>query len=180
LLESHVLGEGAPTSSWQEAESVAAEAIEVLDHLPFYPYRVETRTVLGALHIYQGRLEEAHRALEETQERARAQLTGWDQQGLLWLEARLATAEERWPEAVAAFETLAGIHERLGWRWRRARALLDWAGAHLARGHAVDIERARDLLLDAQMAFEEMGIPRYAAAAQNRLQALRRMQEPAT
>jgi tetratricopeptide (TPR) repeat protein len=179
LLESHVLGEGAPTSSWQEAESVAAEAIEVLDQLPFYPYRVETRTVLGALHIYQGRLEEARRALEETQERARAQLSGWDQQGLLWLEARLATAEERWPEALAAFETLAGIHERLGWRWRQARALLDWAEAHLARGQTADIERARDLLQDAQVAFEEMGIPRYAAVARDRLQAMRPMQEPA-
>jgi tetratricopeptide (TPR) repeat protein len=178
-LESYVLGEGAPTSSWQEAEAAATEAIEVLDHLPFYPYRVETRTVLGALHICQGRLEEARRALAEAQERARAQPSGWDQQSLLWLEARLATAERRWPEALAAFETLAGIHERLGWRWRRARALLDWAEAHLARGQAADIERARDLLQDARMAFEEMGIPRYAAVARDRLQALRPMQEPA-
>jgi hypothetical protein len=89
------------------------------------------------------------------------------------LEARLATAERHWPEALAAFETLAGIHERLGWRWRQARVLLDWAEAHVARGQAADIERARDLLLDAQMAFEEMGIPRYAAVAQNRLHALR-------
>jgi hypothetical protein len=142
-------------------------------------YRVETRTVLGALHIYQNRLEEARRALAEAQEKARAQPSGWDEPSLLWLEARLATAERRWPEALAAFETLAGIHERLGWRWRRARALLDWAEAHLARGQAADIERARDLLQDAQMAFEEMGIPRYAAVARDRLQALRPMQEPA-
>jgi tetratricopeptide (TPR) repeat protein len=180
VLESYALGEGAPAGEWPEAEAAAAEATEVLDHLPFYVYRVETRTVLGALHICQGRLEEARRALEQAQERARAQPSGWDQQSLLWLEARLASAERRWPEALAAFETLAGIHERLGWRWRRARALLDWAEAHLARGQAADIERARDLLQDAQMAFEEMGIPRYAAVAQNRLQALRRMQEPAT
>jgi adenylate cyclase len=173
VLESYVLGEGAPAGEWPEAAAAAAEAIEVLDHLPFYVYRVETRTVLGALHICQGRLEEARRALEEAQERSRAQPSGWDQQSLLWLEARLATAERRWPEALAAFETLAGIHERLGWRWRQARVLLDWAEAHVARGQAADFERARDLVLNAQMAFEEMGIPRYAAVAQNRLQALR-------
>jgi hypothetical protein len=118
--------------------------------------------------------------LEEAQGKARVQPSGWDQQSLLWLEARLATAEKRWPEALAAFETLAGIHERLGWRWRQARAWLDWAEAHVARGQAADIERARDLLQDAQTAFEGMGIPRYAAVAQDRLQALRPMQEPAT
>jgi hypothetical protein len=140
---------------------------------------VETRTVLGALHIYQGRLEEARRVLEEAQERARAQPTGWDQQSLLWLEARLATAEEHWPEALAAFETLAGIHERLSWRWRWARVLLDWAQAYVARGQTADFERARHLLLDAQTAFEEMGIPRYAAVAHDRLQTLRLAQEPA-
>jgi tetratricopeptide (TPR) repeat protein len=179
LLESRVLGEGAPDSSWQEAEAVAAEAIEVLDHLPFYLYRVEARTVLGALHIYQGRMEEARRALAEAQAKARAQPSGWDEQSFKWLEARLATAERRWPEALAAFETLAGIHERLGWRWRRARVLLDWAQAYAARGQAADIERVRDLLQDAQVAFEEMGIPRYAAVARDRLQALRPMQEPA-
>ena len=141
---------------------------------------METHSVLGALHICQGRLKEARRALEEAQERARAQPSGWDQQSLLRLEARLATAEERWPEALAAFETLAGMHERLGWRWRQARVLLDWAQAYVARGQAADFERARDLLQDAQTAFEEMGILHYAAVAQNRLQALRPMQEPAT
>jgi DNA-binding SARP family transcriptional activator/predicted ATPase len=179
VLESYVLGGGAPAGDWLEAGAAAAEAIEILDHLPFYVYRVETRTVLGAVHIRQGRLEEARRALEEAQEKAKAQPSGWDEQSLLWLEARLATAERRWPEARAAFETLAGIHERLGWRWRRARALLDWAKAHMARGQAADIERARDLLRDAQTAFEEMGIPRYAAVAQDQLQALRSTQEPA-
>jgi tetratricopeptide (TPR) repeat protein len=179
VLESYVLGEGAPAGEWPEAEAAAAEAIEVLDHLPFYVYRVETRTVLGALHICQGRFEEARRALAEAQAKARVQPSGWDQQSLLWLEARLAAAERRWPEALAAFETLAGIHERLGWRWRQARVLLDWAQAYDARGQAADFERARDLLQDAETAFEEMGILRYAAVAHSRLQALRPMQEPA-
>ena len=133
---------------------------------------METRTVLGALHICQGRLEEARRALAEAQEKARAQPSCWDQQSLLWLEARLATAERRWPEALAAFETLAGIHARLGWRWRQARVFLDWAQAHVARGEPGDRERAMELLREALAAFEEMGIPRYAAVVQQRLDEL--------
>jgi tetratricopeptide (TPR) repeat protein len=172
VLESHVLGEGAPTSSWQEAEAAAAEAIEVLDHLPFYLYRVETRTVLGALHICQGRLEEARRALAEAQEKARAQPSGWDQPSLLWLEARLATAERRWPESLAAFETLAGIHARLGWRWRWARGLLDWAEACVTRREPGDVEQAAALLRQSRAMFEELGISRLATLAGTRFREL--------
>jgi tetratricopeptide (TPR) repeat protein len=172
VLESYLLGEGAPAGEWQEAAEAAAEAIEVLDHLPFYLYRVETRTVLGALHICQGRLEEACRALVEAQEKAKVRPSGWDEQSLLWLEARLATAQGRWPEALAAFETLAGIHERLGWRWRWARGLLDWAGACVARGEPGDAEQAVVLLCHSRAMFEDMGIPRLATLTGKRLHEL--------
>jgi hypothetical protein len=57
-------------------------------------------------------------------------------------------------------------------RWHRARTLLDWAEAHAARGKRGDHSQARELLREAQAAFEEMGISRYAAVAAERLEAL--------
>jgi hypothetical protein len=57
-------------------------------------------------------------------------------------------------------------------RWHRARTLLDWAEAHAARGEPGDRGRARELLQEAQAAFEEMGIPRYAQVARDRLTTL--------
>jgi hypothetical protein len=57
-------------------------------------------------------------------------------------------------------------------RWRWARTLLDWAEAHVGRGEPGDLERARTLLQEAHAAFEQMGIPRYAALAKERLDGL--------
>jgi hypothetical protein len=91
---------------------------------------------------------------------------------LFWAEAQLAAAEARWPEALAAFEALAGCQAQRGFRWGWARNLMDWAATHVARGKPADLERARALLRDSQGAFEEMGIPRYAALVEERLQSL--------
>lgn len=115
---------------------------------------------------------DARRLLAEGREKASVQPAVFLEPHLLLLEAQLASAEERWTEALSALEAAAGILDRFGVRWYWARWLLDWAEAHVARGQATDIERARDLLQDAQTAFEGMGIPRYAAVAQDRLQAL--------
>lgn len=43
---------------------------------------------------------------------------------------------------------------------------------HVARGEAGDRERARELLLEVQTGFEEMGLSRYAAVARERLEEL--------
>jgi hypothetical protein len=52
------------------------------------------------------------------------------------------------------------------------RLRLDWAESHVARGQPGDRERAVELLREAHAAFEEMGIRRYAAVAQQRLDEL--------
>jgi hypothetical protein len=52
------------------------------------------------------------------------------------------------------------------------RFRLDWAEAHAARGEPGDRERAVELIREAHAAFEEMGIPGYAAVAQQRLDEL--------
>jgi hypothetical protein len=48
----------------------------------------------------------------------------------------------------------------------------DWAKVHASRGEAGDRQRAAELLREAQAAFQDMGVPRYAAVARERLQEL--------
>ena len=48
-------------------------------------------------------------------------------------KALLAMCESRWQEAIAHFAEVVQGAADLGTRWFQARALLDWAEAHLAR-----------------------------------------------
>jgi tetratricopeptide (TPR) repeat protein len=169
VLESYSLGGGTMVGGWEEAEAALVEAIQDADRPPYYFHRVEMRTFLGALYVYQGRLEEARRVLVVARDKAGSVPTAWDEQSLLWLMARLARAEERWSEALSAFGALVGIHESLGWRWRRARALLDWAEVHVIRGEPGDLEQAEVLLRQSRAMFEEMGLSRFVALTEQRL-----------
>jgi hypothetical protein len=62
--------------------------------------------------------------------------------------------------------------DRANQRWHRARTLIDWAEAHLARGEPGDRERARDLLREAEAEFEAMPAARYVQRVKARLQEL--------
>jgi hypothetical protein len=117
-------------------------------------------------------LGDARRLLAEAREKATLLPAALDEAFLLLLTAQIAGAEGRWAEALAAYEAATAIHARYGARWYWVRWLLDWAEAHAARGEPGDLERARELLRDAQTAFQEMGIRRYAAVAQDRLETL--------
>ena len=82
-------------------------------------------------------------------------------------------AEGHWPEALAAFETMVDTLGRGKLRWDRARTLIDWAKAHLARSEPGDRERAQKLLSEAEAEFEAMGAPIYAEQVRGRLEKLR-------
>jgi len=122
----------------------------------------------------QGRLAEAHAALEIARRPPETKKHGRDSPLFLqlmqcWPEAYLAWAEQRWPEAMAAFETSNDILRQLSWRWHTARFYLDWAEAHVERGEPGDQERAMALLTEAASEFEAMRIPYFAAQARERL-----------
>jgi serine phosphatase RsbU (regulator of sigma subunit) len=120
----------------------------------------------------QGRFPEAHRLLSEAQEKVGTHLTAPDEGWLPLATARLATAEARWPEALAAYEAAARTYTRLGMRWWRARVLQEWAEAHWARGELTDLEQARTLLQQASSLFAELGVSAYVKSVEERLQAL--------
>ena len=89
-----------------------------------------------------------------------------------WARAHVALAGGQWPEALAAFEAAVEKLERANQRWRRARTLIDWAEAHLARGEPGDLERAGELLREAEAEFRAMGAPLYVERVKARLEEL--------
>jgi tetratricopeptide (TPR) repeat protein len=131
------------------------------------------RILLSVRHARQGRPEAARRSLTEAREQAvkEGELVRWGPY-LSWAEGDVALAEARWPEALAALETAVDTLGRRKQRWHRARMLIDWAEAHLARGESGDQERALELLREAEAEFEAMGAPLYAKRARGRLESL--------
>jgi tetratricopeptide (TPR) repeat protein len=156
-----------------EAEKVLLEALELFDRIGGAGI-IAARSLLSVNEVQQGRLQEAHRWLREALEKEDELRTGlFDTFWRSIAERRLAVAEKNWPEAWKAFEESIAMVEMAGMRWFRAQALKEWAKAHLARGEVGDEERARELLLESQSEFDDMGAPIYAAQAREILDSLK-------
>jgi hypothetical protein len=150
----------------------------LLDALETWDKALETgsappRSLLAMKYAQEGDFQEAHRWLDEARkiEVERGSLFE-DVTYRLFAETRLAVAERNWPEAWSAFESFMTMAEKSGLRWHRAQALREWGEAHLARGEPGDEEQARELLLEAQAEFEDMGAPYYVAQVKEILSGL--------
>jgi class 3 adenylate cyclase/tetratricopeptide (TPR) repeat protein len=173
LLESRVLTGGARASQLSnscaaEIEAALLEAIQMCERRgqsSTYP-----RCLLSEVRASEGRLQDARSLLGTAREEASLRPIVWEKVWLLWAEARVAATAERWAEALAAFEAAAGVCSQLGIRWWWARVLQEWAAAHASRGQPADLARARVLLRETLVMFEELGVPRYAALARETLQ----------
>jgi len=155
----------------QEAGRISTDFLELFAEEPWGGV-VTARCVLSAMHLREGRIEEARRPLVEAREKFGSQITAFEAEDLSLAEARLAVAEKRWPEALAAFEATAQMQARMDKRWYRAQTLREWAEAHLSRNEPGDRDHARELLNESLALFEEMNVPKYAALVGNRIQSL--------
>jgi serine phosphatase RsbU (regulator of sigma subunit) len=154
-----------------EAEAALTEAMEI--SLRGLGGALWMRCQLCLLRARQQRFEEAHRLLAEARDAGITKPTVWNDAALAEAEARLALAEKRWSDALAAFEAAAAANARMGLRWSWARNLQDWAETHVSRGEPADLERAQALLREAGTAFEDMGSRYYTALVKERLQVVR-------
>ncbi len=120
-----------------------------------------------------GEPEAARRLLTKAHEQAAEQGESvlWEP-WLSWAEAKVALTEGSWSKALAAFVMTVGTMGRRKWRWNRARTLIEWAEAHLARGEPGDRERVGELLREAEAEFEAMGAPIYVERVRGRLEEL--------
>jgi tetratricopeptide (TPR) repeat protein len=143
-----VLGEDAPGT---EGEAI-------------WPY-----CVFSTLRSRQGRVEEAGQLLQRAQGITPPQIYPLDRVALLWAEAALAQAEQRWVEALGALERAIAIAEEVGARWHQARLLRDQAGVYLVRGEDTDQAHGQELFDRARALFQQIGSPGYAALIEERL-----------
>jgi tetratricopeptide (TPR) repeat protein/predicted Ser/Thr protein kinase len=136
---------------------------------------IPARILLSVRRARQGKPEVARHLLAQAHEQA-AEEGGFEvwEPYLWWARAHLTVAEGRWPEALAAFEATVDAMGCRNLRWLRARTLIDWAEAHLARGESGDRERAGELLREAEAEFEAMGAPLYVEQVKERLEKLHR------
>ena len=87
---------------WKAAEAAVSEGIEITNRGMGNP--VDARCLLGIILVRQGRIGEAHQILEKAYLKASTPPIVWQAQALLGLERDLASAEERWGEALTAAE----------------------------------------------------------------------------
>jgi hypothetical protein len=159
------------TGEAEEAEAVLLEAIAIGEQGIFPPVGLccrlsvycSRRGEIGAARDLLFKARDASSGLGAT-----LLHDGW----LSLAEAHLAVAQGDWAQAWASFEATADCWARIGLRWYRARTLIDWAEAHLARGAPGDQERAQELLREAEAEFEAMGAPVYVERVQGRLDGL--------
>ena len=173
ILESRRLGTAPYAGQWQEAEEALAEATGIYDRSLSPQHGIQTRALWGSLCLRQGRLADARRLLAEARQKAKAETPiGWDMGHVEWLAAQAAAVGGDWDEALNWFEAACKVYGDVGRRWWWARVRLDWAEAHATRGEPGHRQRAAELLREAEAAFLDMGVPRYAAIARQRLQPL--------
>ena len=161
---------------WQEAgeeEELEAMLHETLDLTKWAMWPVVlVRCLLSVQRARQGEPEAARQLLTQAREQGAEHDSIMGESYLSWAEAHLAMAEGHWPEALAAFETAIDTLGRAKLRWYRARTLVDWAEALLARGESGDRESAQKLLSEAEAEFAVMGAPIYAEQIKGRLEKL--------
>ena len=169
LLEARSWMRRSGPADWDEVESTLTEAMDIGSAMGGVELNVWLRSYLVAMYAGQGRLEQARDELSQAHTLALDWPFAPVEAALLWAKGKLASAEKRWAEALDAWESLVERYAQGGWRWERARALVDWAEALTSLGSTADISRARSLLQESHAMFKEMGIPRYAELVQERL-----------
>jgi tetratricopeptide (TPR) repeat protein len=158
-------------SELQRAELAAQEAIDaaILD----FTSESQSRSWKSIAHAMRGEIELAREMLQQARESSAIAVAALDAVGILRSEAHLAIAEARWSDAWGAFEAATSRLSEMGMRLFRARDLRAWAKGHISRGEPEDIERARELLGEARVEFEDMGSDGYVARIDAQLQELR-------
>ncbi|MGB5844293.1 MAG: SpoIIE family protein phosphatase [Anaerolineales bacterium] len=156
---------------WSEARQAAQEGIEISKRGVGDP--MHSQSLLSTICVREGRLEEANKLLREARQIAGSSPSFWQLQSLLGIERDLASAQERWSEALVAAEAVSKRFAQSELRWPWAYSLIEWAETHLARGEAIDFERARALYREAIAVFEEMESEFYTNIFEKRLRALR-------
>ncbi|MFQ5943101.1 MAG: protein kinase [Anaerolineales bacterium] len=155
---------------YAEGVRLLEETVTGADQLGLF--RVWARAHLAISQAVAGNAAQARQVYDEGREIFKQRPRAWSGIHLDWAYAQVIAVEGQWNEAWPAFDVAATGFEWAGARWLRANVLRDWAQAHVKCGEPADLERARELLREAQAEHESMGAPGYVDLIQSQLSEL--------
>jgi tetratricopeptide (TPR) repeat protein len=153
-------------------KSVAEEMIDLADH--GVGFRSTVYAIGSRFYSQHGEIEDAIQNFEEAQRLAAGVRTRYlEQLNILWAQTDLFTAKQEWEQAWVAYTELIDLTTLKGFRWHRTMALTDWADALLTRGQSEDMEKARELLEEAQSEYQDMGADGFVELVSEKLSAIK-------
>jgi class 3 adenylate cyclase/tetratricopeptide (TPR) repeat protein len=129
----------------------------------------ESRSLLVVTYANQRRFIEAHEQLTEIGKDIIPPLPKIIEELRLIADVDLARSEGYWVKAVSKCQTLIDMYLASGYRWRRARALIDLGDMLIGRDFPGDREQARQVYQQSLEMFTEMGAPGYIQVLEERL-----------
>jgi eukaryotic-like serine/threonine-protein kinase len=143
------------TGRLSEAETILTEVIR-LGECRQTLIRIPALCLFGFLRVAQGRQKDAKRLLKQTRDLTSIRLPRADELRILWLEARLAAAEQHWTKAAAVYERALRLAEEMEMRWYQGCLLTEMAESWLTRSEQGAHERARRLYIRALETYETL------------------------
>ena len=136
---------------WDEAEPVIQQGVKAADQIR--EFRVEARAVQVMVLARTGDHVQARQVYDKAEQIFAERSRAWAEVRLSMAHAHILAAEKRWSESFTTFQEAADLLDRAEARFPRTIFLQDWAQAHLGRGQTEDLERARELYIEALSEF---------------------------
>jgi serine/threonine protein kinase/tetratricopeptide (TPR) repeat protein len=132
-----------------------------------------SRSLLSRIYSRMGEVQSAQELLDQARRKGEITQTHYyDQVFILWAQADLNLAEKKWLAAWQAYEELVNLTGERNFRWFSRRASVDWAEALLKRGEPKDANKARQILQESLMDYQDMGADGFVKMVADQLAAL--------
>jgi len=158
-------------SDLSDAKDALRENLDIQYDNPYINKNPFLTFFSARLNILEGRLEEAHHSLDES-EQSHDIFYENHKVGRDIARYYLAQAEKRWDEALAIVQSLLDRYRESGARWNIARYQMGVGDALRGRDEPGDRERASQAYHEALTLFTEMGATGYVQVLQKRLESL--------
>jgi tetratricopeptide (TPR) repeat protein len=129
-------------------------------------------SLVAQLFIKKRNHKEARSYLIKAQTAHQENPAAWSQYWVLLTEAQLLANRREWAMAWVAYQKTVEAPVLSEYPWFMADTLKNWSEAHLARGAAEDGPRARELLEQALVIFEDIGASGYVERVNEKIREL--------
>jgi serine phosphatase RsbU (regulator of sigma subunit) len=162
-----------------KVETLLQEALQMVEQ-DYSNDRMWVYPRLAILRARQHRLDEAQQCLEKARQGRVPRHPIWDDRMIAEGELEIATASQKWTEAILELEKISKMVQQLGFRLHAAITWVYWSDLLIKRGSADDLDDAQTLLRQAIAEFSQMGIGHYPDISQALLKKIQAKQRAQT